>query len=449
MNPAMLNLRSGTSWTLLSFGFGQGLRFLTNVVLTRLLAPELFGIMLIFNALRTGVELLTDLGIGQSLVQNPHAEEVEFRKTAWTLQWIRGVLLWLLASACAIPAAIYYDIPELYAIIPVASLAIPIFGFTSSARFIAQRRLNLRALAIYEIAIGLIGAAGQVALCYFFPTVWSLVFGLLFSTFVGVAGSFFLLPDVKDGFLLSKRYLHQIAHFGKWIAVSSWMFFLAGHIDRLYLAGVIPMALLGVYGISRTISEIMTQLARKFGAMIVFPFFSANAHLPREQLRSLVSKHRNGFVQISALVFGISAATVDLAIRFIFDERYHAAALMTPILIVGAWWTMLCALNTSALLGIGKPRYSAEADAVKLIWLLVGLPLSIKGGIFVCIALIAASDLIRYVYLSFRTAQEKLTFLTQDLTATALMLLSVGAILLGRWLLGLAPALDQMMLSFA
>ena len=41
----------GTSWTIIAYTLGQVLRFFTNFVLTRILAPELFGVMVIVNSL--------------------------------------------------------------------------------------------------------------------------------------------------------------------------------------------------------------------------------------------------------------------------------------------------------------------------------------------------------------------------------------------------------------
>ncbi len=82
-----------------------GVRLATSVVLTRLLAPELFGIMVIFNSLKAGIELLTDVGIGQSIIYNRNAEDPDFYNTAWTLAAIRGVILWVLACAVTVPVA--------------------------------------------------------------------------------------------------------------------------------------------------------------------------------------------------------------------------------------------------------------------------------------------------------------------------------------------------------
>ena len=98
--PRSLIVRLG--WTTLGYGGVQGLRLLNNIILTRLLAPPIFGLMALINAIRTGVELLSDVGIVQNIVSNPRGAEPDFQDTAWTLQVIRGFLL---AIACLVLAA--------------------------------------------------------------------------------------------------------------------------------------------------------------------------------------------------------------------------------------------------------------------------------------------------------------------------------------------------------
>ena len=108
-------------WTVGSFGVGQALRLLMNIILARLLAPELFGVMSIVNSLRTGLELMSDVGIGQNVICNSEGDNPEFYNTAWTLQFIRGLLLWPIAAALAVPLAHFYNIPQLVYIVPITA----------------------------------------------------------------------------------------------------------------------------------------------------------------------------------------------------------------------------------------------------------------------------------------------------------------------------------------
>ena len=94
--PKSIVVRLG--WMTMSYGTVQFLRLVNNVILARLLAPPIFGLMAVVNAIRTGVELLSDVGIMQNIISSPRGEDPLFYDTAWTLQALRGLVL---AARCA------------------------------------------------------------------------------------------------------------------------------------------------------------------------------------------------------------------------------------------------------------------------------------------------------------------------------------------------------------
>ena len=62
-------LRAGR-WSLLGFAATQGIRLVSTLVMTRLLAPSMFGVMAIAVMVNVVASLLTDLGIRQNIVQS-------------------------------------------------------------------------------------------------------------------------------------------------------------------------------------------------------------------------------------------------------------------------------------------------------------------------------------------------------------------------------------------
>jgi O-antigen/teichoic acid export membrane protein len=413
-------LAKGTIWTIAQFGFGQALRFVTNVALTRLLAPELFGIITIVNTLKTGVELVSDVGIGQSIIINKNGEHPDFYGTAWTLNIIRGCLLWLIAFAGARVAADFYNTPILTYVIPIASLVLILSGFTSPSQFLVQ-----------------------VLLAYFFPSIWALVFGMILGSASSMIGSYFLLSGIEYRFRISKDYARQILHFGKWIFISSIIYFFSMSFDRLYLGGVIPLALLGVYGIARSISDIFTLLAARLCNIMLFPYVASNSTMDRSSLRNHLAALRLKLLLIAATGFSASAASLDLLIQAIFDSRYHAASWMVPILIIGAWVSVLCSLNESILFGIGVPRYSAIGNSLKFVFLVLLLPLAFKYyGAVGSILVIAASDVFRYIPVSYGQIRERISFRRDDLFLTVLMIGLLVFLETVRWLLGFGTSFE-------
>ena len=438
-------LLKGTAWTVGAFGVSQSLRLATSVILARLLAPELFGIMQIVYSLRTGVELISDVGINQNIIYNKHANDPDFYNTAWSLQAIRGIVLWLVFCAVAVPISKFYQSPILALIIPVAALALALGGFSSTSRFLLQKRMQYRTITTFDTIIVIAGSVVQISVAYVSPTIWALVFGPLIAMAMYMVGTHLLLPDVRHKFFISKQYAVQIMAFGKWIFASSVIYFLSTNFDRLYLAKTIPLELLGVYGIARSLSDLTSAAVLQLGSGVVFPFVASHSHMERMELQKELAPIRLKFLLVAAFGYSLFAATSDLAIRILYDQRYHAASWMLPVLIIGAWFSIMSNLNESTLLGLGRPHYSVFANSAKFGFLLVGLIFGtahygVLGGVMV----VAVSDLCRYAPILIGQIRERFSFGRQDLLATLVVFGLIAFWEWLRWLSGLGTSFDNL-----
>src|SRR5262249_12553651 len=99
----------------------QLLRMGGQIVLTRLRPQEWFGLMAMVYTFRGAIDLFSDIGVGPSIIQNPRGDDSVFLNTAWTIQFGRGIGLWLFTAACALPMAAFYGHQELAFLIPIAS----------------------------------------------------------------------------------------------------------------------------------------------------------------------------------------------------------------------------------------------------------------------------------------------------------------------------------------
>src|SRR4030081_181210 len=88
-----------------------------------------------------GIELISDIGIGQNVIYNENAENPEFYNTAWSLQLVRSIALWLMLMAAAVPMARFYGSPILAAVVPITAFSIVLTGLTSIGKSLLQRRM--------------------------------------------------------------------------------------------------------------------------------------------------------------------------------------------------------------------------------------------------------------------------------------------------------------------
>jgi O-antigen/teichoic acid export membrane protein len=427
-------------WTSGAYALIQVSRLASNVVLARLLAPELFGIMLIVTTLRTGVELFSDIGIGQNIVSNKNGRNPDFYNTAWTLQLLRGVLLAIVCIIATSPIADFYDSEILENVLLVISLIFVLDGAQSVGRFLLQKDMNLKRLSLFELCTTLLATSLQIGFALYSPTIWALVFGNVFAAAIGLIGTYLMYPGMTYQFRLSREYIGQIFTFGRWIFVSTILFFLATNFDRLYLGRNVALEVLGVYGVARAMADVVGQLANRMGSHIVFPMVAAAQHNDGD-LRNRIAHGRGRLLLAGAVGMSVFVASSDVIIHVLYDNRYAAAASYLPIFALGVWFSILCMLGESLLLGTGRSSPGAVANAGKLTWIVVGLSLAVPPyGIAGAVCVIAAADLIRYLPLMRSQRSAGLSFFRQDAAATLLLF---GLVLVWRslaWVAGLTQS---------
>src|SRR5262245_18372468 len=75
----------GSAWTTTESVAAVVLRLGSNLVLTRLLLPEMFGVMALVNIFIQGLQMFSDVGIGPAIIQNRRGDDPSFLNTAWTI----------------------------------------------------------------------------------------------------------------------------------------------------------------------------------------------------------------------------------------------------------------------------------------------------------------------------------------------------------------------------
>jgi O-antigen/teichoic acid export membrane protein len=414
--PKSMVVRLG--WMTMSFGTVALLRIANNVILARILAPPIFGLMAIVNAIRTGVELLSDVGIMQNIISSPRGEDPLFYDTAWTLQALRGLVLAALCMLLAVPIARFFHYPQLAAILPVASLFFIFTGFDSTARPLVQKQLKVARLSIFDIGIGVASLVAHVTIALITPTVWALVLGSVITGAVTLVSSFLFLPGLRHRFIIDPDCARQLLRFGRWVFLSSIVYFFAMNFDRLYFAKQISLSQLGVYGVARSLADMVTQFVARASNFVLYPSVAA-AGLAPVDLRKRLLRGRRTLLLGAAVGMGTFLAVSQIIVQHLYDARYWEAGWILPVLCVGVWFGILTSTNDSILMGLARPAYPALSNTAKLITYAVGVPLAFAlFGFTAAVAVITLGEIVKYVALWLLSHKEHLQFGRDDLLLT-------------------------------
>ena len=321
----------GSFWTIMSFGSAQGMRLVSNLILTRLLFPEAFGMMAIVQICITGLTLFSDTGTRVSIVQNARGDDPDFLNTAWTIQVGRGVLLWLGACALALPAAAIYDEPMLAQLLPVAGVSALIAGFNPTAVHTANRHLRFALVTIIGLSGQAFGIAAMIVLAWLLNSVWALVAGGLFGAALKLVLYRALLPNGRNRFRWEPSAASEMFHFGKYIFASTAFGFLVQHADRAVLGGFISMADLGVYNVGFFLASVPFAIADAMKTKILLPLYRMRPMAESEANRRKIFRVRRVLIGSALAANAVLGLGGVLIVDLLYDVRYAAAG---PIMVL-------------------------------------------------------------------------------------------------------------------
>lgn len=371
----------GSALTIFSYGFSQILRLGSNLILTRLLFPEAFGLMSLVQVFVQGLAMFSDMGISPSIIQNKRGDEATFLNTAWTIQAIRGTVLWGASSAIAWPAARIYEQPLLLWLLPAVGFSAFIAGFNSTKLITANRDLRLAKLTAIELSTQCLALAVMVLSAYLTQSVWSLVLGGTISSFLKLFMSHSVMPGEPNRLYWDKDVARSLTQFGKWIFVSSVLGFLAGQADRLMIGKFMSIEELGVYSIAAMLAGSAWQLNSKLSQQILFPIYAKLQDATPSVLRPKIARARIAICLGLLPVLVVLFAFGEQIIATLYDDRYREAGWMLRVLAFG--FSILVGTNIGPFyLGQGKSKLFTTLIAVKtfLLFACMGIASSFVGS---------------------------------------------------------------------
>ncbi|GIT89312.1 oligosaccharide flippase family protein [Roseobacter sp. OBYS 0001] len=326
----------GTLSTVLLMGGGHIVRFASNLVLTRLLFPEAFGLIALIHVIIIGLEMFSTFGLRASVMQSPRGEDPDFLNTAWTLQLIRGILLWLVVCALAPTFANFYDQPLLVQMLPVAAVSLVIAGAFPTKILSAQRNLQLGKYSMLTLISQVLGVVLLCVMAFFFRSVWALVIGSVTSQLIRFVVYARFFPGHRNRLRLEKQALREVMQLGKYLFLSTVASYVITQSDRAVLGLFVPIDLLGIYGIAFALSTLPLTLAAAIASSVVFPLYRLRhpATHPSNQLKIFRTRR---LIAAAALALSCSLAyCAPWLIEVLYDDRYVLAGPISVLLSIAS-----------------------------------------------------------------------------------------------------------------
>ena len=366
----------GSAWTMVGFGAASALRLLSNLVLTRLLVPEAFGLMALATVFLAGINLMSDLGTAKSVMRSARGEEPAFLGTAWTIQVFRGFGVGVVTGLLAWPAAQFYDAPELFWMLMVLALTPMMNGFTSISLERMRRNLDLRGVTIVDLLSQVASVTVMIATAWIWESVWALVAGALVGSVTRVLLTHVLLTPFRHRIGLEPEATREIIQYGRWILLATMFGFLGGRGITSVHGALVPLDILGILAISTLLATAFEDLAHRILASVGFPALAQVIRERPQDLRRALGKLRMRVLLPGVIVLiGLSLIAQPL-IDLLYDPRYTAAGAFLGLQALNAAIRMKAMPYQNTMLALGNSR---THSVVMFISASLGIALTVAG----------------------------------------------------------------------
>lgn len=361
---------SGLFWVAASSLSIQVAAFLASVILARLLAPRDFGlfeIAMIFIALST---VFGDFGFGQALIQWTG----DVRKATGTAFVINTALSLLIAGALfALAPAIanFYQTSEVTWVLRALSLNIVFAGLGVVPANLLERELEFRRKSVAEIlpqiAYGLVAVAVALA----GGGVWSLVAGMIASSFLRTA-LFWERARFRPVWEFDLAVARRLMGYGVHLVLMSLLLSASGKLDVAYLGRLTDPSQVGFYGLAITVANLSVDLIASLVGRVTFPAF-AKLQEEMAQISRAYLRTTNFITYISLPVIAGIFAVAPHAVVGLYGEKWSPAALLVRILCLFALFRSLSRLNASIFTATGRPDIATKITLLRLVVFVAGL----------------------------------------------------------------------------
>lgn len=388
----------GGAWSIGGYVAMQLFRTAGTIILARaFLGPEAFGVVGLVGVFIAGLSMFSELGIVANVVQHADGDNSRFLNTAFSIQVVRGALIWAAAAIAAYPVARFYGIPQLLPLLAAAGMSEMLRGFISTSAWTLTRHVNLRAITLLQVFSEVIGFGVCVLWAALSPSAWALVIRTIAAAAVYALGSHFIAkPAVKFGWNTAAA--RDILHFGGWVSISTAAHFLGGQGERLFLGKFITPAELGCFSLAVMVSSVPSAGVTQLAAQTLLPMISKSVRESHESAVADFRKVRKLFFAVAVVAAIGFLALGNPVVKLVLSSKYSMTGWMLQILGLRVALEMFSIPPSNLILAYGKTKYSAVANVSRLLFMVSGVWIALTHfGIREAVIALVVAQVLSYI----------------------------------------------------
>lgn len=329
----------------------QGIQFILQIILARLLLPEHFGIIGMILVFILISNIIIDSGFTQALVREQEVNQADYSTVFYFNLLVAFILYGALFSIAPLISTFYHE-PQLVPILRVLSLSLIINSLSIIQRTQLIKNIDFKTQTKINFISGMLSGVLAIVLALLGFGVWSLVVKTISLQLFQLI-LLWILNDWKPSFIFKFDSFKRMFGFGSKLMTARLISIIYSNIFFIVIGKLFSVTQLGYYTNAVKITETASLSITSALQKVTFPVFSS--------IQDDKERLKNGFkkiIKMSAFInFPIMmglAAIADPLVHLLFGENWVPMIIYFQLLCLAGMLYPLHDINLNILKVKGK-----------------------------------------------------------------------------------------------
>lgn len=387
---------SGLLWTFGQQIGVQGINFIVQIFLARILAPEAFGLIAMLYVFTAIGNSLADGGMTSSLIRSKELDNRDY-STVFFINVIVSLLVYFVLFISSPLIATFYNQPELSLIIKVYCLVIVIQAFNAVQTTKLTKEMNFKLQMMMQIPATIVAGVCAIFLAKLGYGVWSLVWMHLINTLLFTL-QHWIFTKWKPILVIDKAKLKYHFNFGYKLTLSGLVSTIYSNVYRIIIGKFYSTSQLGYYHQANSLSMFpVTNISRALNK-VTYPLFSKLSDQPLKLLEAYKNVSKYVFWLICPIMVYLIVFAEPI-FRLLLTDKWLPAVIYFQILCAAAVFYPHSLYSLNILAAKGRSDLHLKIEIYKKVFSLIGLVLFMY--LYGIIGVIIASALSMFIHFIF------------------------------------------------
>lgn len=370
---------SGLFWKFLESGGVQGIQFIIQIILARLLSPDDYGLLAIITVFIAIANIFVSSGFGHALIQKKEINEIDL-SSVFYLSLIISVILYLFLFLVSPYIALFYANPLLIPIIKVQGLTVVFGAVRTIQNSIISREMDFKKsfkVRVYgTIVSGVIG----ILMAFGGYGVWALVASNVLGTFIETLILWYSV-SWRPKIIFSINTIRSLFRFSSNLLITSIIEVISNNIYSLVIGKIYSNQMLGYYNRGQNIPNLLMSNINGPITGVMFPALSQYQN-DQVQVKKIVKRSilTSSFI-VFPLMVGLAVVAEPLTLLLLTEKWLPSVPFMQLSCITFAFWPIHSA-NVEAICAVGRSDISLKLQVIKKTLLVLVLIITMNFGIY-------------------------------------------------------------------